>query len=64
MATKEEVLAGMDAASLDAKKEFTEMGVNGELDSGTLKSLAGWWERWYKSAGHKRLARILMNGGK
>lgn len=61
--TKEEILAGMDEASLDARKEFTEMNTDGELDDGTLKSLAGWWERWYPTAGHKRLAHILMQEG-
>lgn len=60
---KEQTLAKMDAASLDARKEFTEMRAN--TDKATFESIHGliaqWWERWYPTAGHKRLAWILMN---
>lgn len=62
--TKAEILAKMNTAAEDAKKEFEEMDKLGELDDNTLKSLAGWWERWYLKTGHKRLGRILMSGGK
>jgi len=57
--TKEEIFAEMDAAAEEARREFIEM--TGMLDGDTLKSLAGWWKRWYLKAGHKRLAWILMN---
>lgn len=58
--TKDEIFAEMNAAAGDAKKEFEDMCKFGEFDNGTLKSLAGWWERWFSKAGHKRLAYILM----
>lgn len=57
--SKEEILAGMDVASLDARKEYTEM--KGKLDPGTMFQLKTWWMRNFPKAGHKRLANILMN---
>lgn len=61
--SKEQILAEMDAAALEAEKEFTEMRANS--DKATFEAIHGliasWWKRWYLKAGHKRLARILMN---
>lgn len=63
MNDKEETLAKMDAAALDAKKEFVEMKAN--TDKATFEAIHGliasWWKRWFQKAGHKRLAYILMN---
>lgn len=59
--SKEELLAKMDAAAEDAKKEFNSIKGTGHI---ALDVLSGWWKRWYPKAGHKRLGRILMNGGK
>jgi hypothetical protein len=57
--SREEILAGMDAASLDARKEYIEM--KNKLDPGTMYQLKSWWMRHFPKAGHKRLANILMN---
>jgi len=60
---KEETLAKMDAAALEAKKEFVEMRTS--CDKATFEAIHGliasWWKRWFQKAGHKRLAYILMN---
>ena len=41
----------MDKAAEQANTEF-------DL-TWTAKQVAGWWGKWYKQAGHKRLGRIL-----
>lgn len=42
----------MDAAAAEAAKEFQA--------SWTAPEVATWWKKWYMTAGHKRLGRILV----
>ena len=59
--SKEETLAQMDADAKVAKDEFFKMTSSSEVDYGdSVRNLAAWWEHWYRKAGHKRLAYILM----
>lgn len=65
--TRAEVLAKMDIAAEDAKKELSQLiddTAESQLTSEAVSSIASWWRRWYPRAGHKRLGRILMSGGK
>jgi hypothetical protein len=48
------VLAKMDAAAEEAEKEL------GTLDQHAVEVLAAWWFKWYITAGHKRLGRLLV----
>jgi len=48
------VKAEMDEAAEVAAKELAE------LDAGAVKVVKDWWEKHYKSAGHKRLGRVLL----
>ena len=48
------VLAEMDAAAGEAEKDLAT------LDQGAVKVIATWWLKWYMTAGHKRLGRILV----
>ncbi len=48
----EEILAQMDVDAGLAKEEFVA------VDS--VAKVALWWEKWFRKAGHKRLAYILM----
>jgi len=43
---------GMDVAAEQAEEEFPA--------EGSVQDLARWWAKWYKTAGHKRLGRILV----
>jgi hypothetical protein len=42
----------MDAAAANAAKEFQA--------TWTAQEVAKWWKKWYLTAGHKRLGRILV----
>jgi hypothetical protein len=53
--TKEETMLEMDAAALDAEKDLKN------VDPVAIIKIATWWRNNYKKAGHKRLARILIN---
>lgn len=61
--TKAEVLAEMDAYAEEAKTEFEDIKAN--TDNATFEAthglIAEWWEHWFRTAGHKRLAYILMS---
>ncbi len=48
------VLAKMDAAAEEAEKELAT------LDQKAVEVLAAWWLKWYITAGHKRLGRLLV----
>jgi hypothetical protein len=48
------VLAAMDAAAEDAEKDLST------LDQAAVQVLATWWLKWYLTAGHKRLGRLLV----
>lgn len=43
---------GMDSAAQKAAAELPSFT--------TVAEVADWWRRWYLKAGHKRLARLLM----
>ena len=51
---KGDVLAKMDAAAKEAEKDL------GTLDRAATEAIAAWWLKWYVTAGHKRLGRILI----
>ena len=48
------VLAEMDAAAEEAERDLST------LDQATVERIAAWWLKWYMTAGHKRLGRILV----
>ena len=54
MTTKDEKTKAMDAASHEAAEAIT-----GD-DVAAFKVVARWWASHYLKAGHKRLARVLM----
>ncbi len=51
---KGDVLAKMDAAAEKAEKDL------GTLDRAAIEAIAAWWLKWYMTAGHKRLGRLLV----
>ena len=51
---KDTVLAKMDAAAEEAERDLST------LDQATVERIAAWWLKWYMTAGHKRLGRILV----
>ena len=58
--SKEETMADIDYAAMDdaasqAAEELMKLGMEADV-----AQIADWWRRWYLTAGHKRLARILM----
>ena len=44
----------MDMAASDAEKSLEN------VDEDALITVANWWKDWYPKAGHKRLAKILL----
>ena len=48
------VTAQMDRAAMEAEKELKFLKGKG------ITEVAGWWEKWFKTAGHKRLGRLLV----
>jgi len=44
----------MDNSVTDAENDLTN------VDEDSLIMVANWWSKWYMYAGHKRLARILL----
>ena len=51
---KGDVLAKMDAAAEEAEKNLAT------LDQAAVETIAAWWLKWYMTAGHKRLGRIMV----
>ena len=51
---KDAVLAEMDAAAKEAEKDLAT------LDQAAVEVVAAWWSKWYATAGHKRLGRMLV----
>lgn len=45
----------MDNAAVDAENDLLEVD-----DAEALITVANWWNKWYMKAGHRRLARILL----
>lgn len=46
--------AKMDAAAVEAEQDMNSIPYDAFAD------VAQWWKKWYPKAGHKRLARILL----
>ena len=47
----------MDDAATDAENDLATM--SGDHDE-AIQLVADWWASWFMKAGHKRLARILL----
>lgn len=45
----------MNHAATEAEKELDEFE-----DLVAVAKLADWWKKWYLTAGHKRLGRVLL----
>ena len=52
--TKEQIMAEMDSAACDAEADLAS------IPNEALEQVANWWQKWYMKAGHKRLARTLL----
>jgi len=44
----------MDSAAEEAKKDLINVSKDAKIE------VAEWWKKWYMTAGHKRLGRILI----
>ena len=55
MAFTEEDRQAMDNAAADAENDAAE-----NVPDEALQEVANWWKKWFLKAGHKRLARILL----
>jgi len=55
--TKEQTLAEMDEAAEKAAEDFKAVIASEPVG---VEAVARWWKDYYGTAGHKRLARILM----
>lgn len=49
-----EIFDSMDRAALEAEKELYK------LPKESVLVIADWWSKYYLSAGHKRLGRLLV----
>ena len=58
MAFTDEDKEKMDQAAKEAGEELAK------LEANALVGVANWWKKWYMKAGHKRLARILLQYAK
>jgi len=47
----------MDNAATDAQNDLAEENSPSEE---SLIAVADWWAKWFNKAGHRRLARILL----
>jgi len=56
--SKEDILAEMDGAAEKAAEDFKVVIAS---EPNGVEAVARWWKDYYGSAGHKRLARILMS---
>jgi len=54
--SKEQTIAEMDAAAIDAQNDLVN------VDQESLEKVTEWWKKWYLKCGHKRLGRILVKG--
>lgn len=48
------LLAEMDSAAGEAERDLAT------IDPAAVETVAAWWLKWYSTAGHKRLGRILI----
>lgn len=44
----------MDEAARAAEREL------GDIPDSALQAVSEWWAKWYRTAGHKRLGRLLV----
>jgi len=51
-------LVEMDEAANQAEEEIKQ------IPKENLKIVADWWRKWYGTAGHKRLGRLLLKYAK
>ena len=56
--TKEEILVEMDEAAEKAAEDFKAVIAT---NPDGVESVAKWWKDHYGTAGHKRLARIVIS---
>ena len=56
--TKEETMQEMNAAAADAENDLVD--VLADVPDEAVAAIAAWWKKWYMTAGHKRLGRLLM----
>jgi hypothetical protein len=56
MTGQTEILMTMDEAAEEARQDFMD---NVVATAGKAKDVALWVEKWYQTAGYKRLCRIL-----
>ena len=47
----------MDDAAIEAANDLS-------VSDEALAEVANWWNKWYLKAGHKRLARVLLQHAK
>jgi len=47
----------MDGAAIEAANDLS-------VSDEALAEVANWWNKWYLKAGHKRLARVLLQHAK
>ncbi len=59
MAFTQEDKDKMDRAATDAENDL-DNDVKGCVSEEAMAEVANWWRRHYIKAGHKRLARILL----
>jgi len=52
--TKSELMKVMDAAQDQAHEAISAEQIK------SFKVVARWWDQWFRRAGHKRLARIVL----
>ena len=53
----------MDAEAQKAREELEQIKANSDRANfdASVGLIAAWWEKWFRTAGHKRLAYILMD---
>jgi len=59
MTTNEEKRIAGDLAAQKAEKEFLDA-----LNAPTLRVVTQWYEKWYRTAGHKRLGKVILKASR
>lgn len=58
---EEKRIEEMDAAASAAGNELKNMILSmNESEKSTVTKIVLWWKKWYMTAGHKRLGRIIL----
>jgi len=55
-----ETMQDMDRAARDAAEELEKARLDSDENAKAIEFVAQWWRRNYLKAGHKRLARTLL----